>query len=364
MKEHKIQSMSYKPQVTSFELRSRGFTLIELVVSIGILALVLSFAGVIFRVSIDSQRFAIANAEIMQKLRAITTQLNADFKGLRKDGEIFITWVAKQGPNTSPSDPNAYERFDRIVFFADGDFQSYKANPIIRGNIARISYMLAKSGGVASSLQSPEKRILARTQHIMTADPNLPAFFDPNSFTVEQWDRWNNWYEYDKLSLEEWKFSFTLVQKAEMLSVISGIGVSTDVEEDMRIGAVVNPADPDSIHMLLCEGVGEFKVQGWYRAQQRWVPEVDPDGDGDLTNTDFVMAETGSGLDPELVPVILYPYVGIGIRNINYPSEYLDEAHFSSIPGLGRALKFTFTLYDSKDIIKNGRTFTHIVYLD
>jgi hypothetical protein len=27
------------------------------------------------------------------------------------------------------------------------------------------------------------------------------------------------------------------------------------------------------------------------------------------------------------------------------------------------AFKFTFTLYDSKGIIKEGRTFTHIVYL-
>ena len=42
----------------------------------------------------------------------------------------------------------------------------------------------------------------------------------------------------------------------------------------------------------------------------------------------------------------------------------LNEEHFNEIPGLGRALKFTFTLYDSKGIIKEGRTFTHIVYLD
>jgi hypothetical protein len=41
----------------------------------------------------------------------------------------------------------------------------------------------------------------------------------------------------------------------------------------------------------------------------------------------------------------------------------LNEEHFYEIPGLGRALKFTFTLYDSKGVIKEGRTFTHIVYL-
>ena len=61
-----------------------GFTLIEILVAIGILAIVMSFSSVIFKVGIGAHRTAIANAEIMQKLRAITDQLNADFKGLLK----------------------------------------------------------------------------------------------------------------------------------------------------------------------------------------------------------------------------------------------------------------------------------------
>jgi len=97
----------------------KAFTIIELLVAIGILAVVLSFANVIFKVSIGAYRTAIANAEIMQKLRAITNQLNTDFKGLRKDGEIFVVWVAAQKTNTNPNDPQSYERFDRIIFFAD-----------------------------------------------------------------------------------------------------------------------------------------------------------------------------------------------------------------------------------------------------
>jgi hypothetical protein len=64
-------------------------------VAMGILAMVMGFASVIFRVSINAHRTALANAEIMQKVRAITDQLNADFKGLNKDGEIFMAWVAK-----------------------------------------------------------------------------------------------------------------------------------------------------------------------------------------------------------------------------------------------------------------------------
>src|SRR4030042_971378 len=89
-----------------------AFTLMELMVAVALFAIVFAFASVIFKVSVNSYRTAVANAEIIQKLRAITDQLNADFKGLRKDGEIFVIWKV---------DPVSHERFARILFFADGD---------------------------------------------------------------------------------------------------------------------------------------------------------------------------------------------------------------------------------------------------
>jgi len=340
----------------------KAFTLIELLAAIGILAVILSFAGVIFKVSIEAHRTAIANAEIMQKLRAITNQLNADLKGLRKNGEIFVVWVAKQVPNANykDNDLDGYERFDRIMFFADGDFQSYNANPMVRGNVARICYMIARKGHLREQGQDRTERILARSVHILTADPGLADFPDPNRLSDAQWYQWNNRYEYDKITIEGWK-EIAWKNKMNMLSVISDITVGTsNVNEAIR-GVTVEPADANSIHMLLCEGVGEFKIQGWNDARQQWIPEVDPDGNGDLTDTHFFFA------DPNSVPGVLYPYPSSGvvtINNINYPREQVDEAHFNAIPGLGRALKFTFTLYDSKGIIKEGMTFTHIVYLD
>lgn len=336
----------------------KAFTLIELLVAIGILAVVMSFASVIFKVSIGAHRTTIANAEIMQKLRAITNQLNTDFKGLRKDGEIFVVWVAAQKPNTNPNDPNSHERFDRIIFFADGDFQSYGANPIIRGNTARICYMLAKRGNFKAQAQDKTKRVLARSLHILTADPSL-ADFDPNSFSDAQWYAWNNRYEYDKISLEGWK-NITWDNKMDMLTAMSDIQVGASSLSEAIRGVTVEPADANSIHMLLCEGVGEFKIQGWYDAQQQWVPEIDPDGDGDLADTHFFLNE------PNNVPGVLYNSLRgiININNINYSGTQVDEANFNAIPGLGRALKFTFTLYDSKGIIKKGMIFTHIVYLD
>ena len=348
----------------NYKLRTNdGFTLIELMVAIGILAIVMSFASVIFRVSIDAHRIAMANSEIMQKLRAITGQLNADFEGLDKDAEIFVAWVAKALPPASgyrDLDLDGYERFDRIMFFATGDFQSYSVNPAVRGNIARICYMLAQKGNIKPDVQKPNERVLSRNQHIVTADPALPAFFDPNSFTNQQWYQWNNRYEYDKMSPQAWK-TLAWQSKQDMLSVVTDIKVGTSAISEQVKGAMVDPADANSIHMLLCQGVGEFKIQSWYDAQKKWIPEVDPDGDGNLADTHFYMT------DPNAVPGVLYPYPpygGVIINNINYPRAQVDKAHFGAIPGLGRALKFTFTLFDSKGIIKEGRTFTHIVYLD
>jgi hypothetical protein len=246
------------------------------------------------------------------------------------------------------------------MFFADGDFHSYKINPLVRGNVARISYILARQGGVRAQAQNRTKRILARTQHILTADPALAGFLDPNNFSDAQWYQWNNQYEYDKMSLDAWKI-IPWQNKADILSVITDVEVNPSIVGEQIRGAMVEAADPNSIHMLLCEGVGEFKIQGWSDAQQRWVPEVDPDGNGDLTDTHFFPVDSNN------VPGVLYPYPpygGVTINNIEYPVQQVNEANFYAIPGLGRALKFTFTLYDSKGIIKEGRTFTHIVYLD
>jgi prepilin-type N-terminal cleavage/methylation domain-containing protein len=386
---------------------NKAFTLIELLVAIGLLAIVISFAGVIFRVSINAYRTATANAEIMQKLRAITEQLDADFKGLRKDGEIFIVWSAVAKPGANPEDPNSYARFDRIMFFADGDFQSYGNRPMVRGNVARISYMLANrpSGGpdgysIRAVQQEPRRRILARNLHILTADTNtaLHEFLYPGmlpSVPGPDWLTWNNRLEYDKISLGEWKNIPWVIDpnnpdpgepnKPNMLSVITDVNVANTnfIGVVKNRGSLVDPADPNLIHMLLCEGVGEFKIQGWYDALRRWLPEVDPDRNGDLQDTDFFLLPNMSKpvLDPERIPGVLYPYPPNGAvvlgGEFNYDPdteegqekfrslrELLNEEHFNAIPGLGRALKFTFTLYDSKGIIKEGRTFTHIVYLD
>ncbi len=356
----------------------KAFTLMEMIVSLGILAVVLSFAGAIFRVSIDSQRIAQANAEIMQKLRVITDQLDADFRSLRKDGEIFVVWGAQRKAGYASTDPNrfkseAFERFDRIMFFTTGDFQTYGADPE-RGNVARVCYALARGPSANPAepnwapLQKPYRRMLARTQHILISPQDEDHALDTEDFTTEDWLEWNSQQEVDRVSLEEWK-RVPQSEKFNMLSVIGDITVAdgdrnplSTTEETAR-GVLIDPAEPNSIHSLFCRGVGQFMVQGWSDSQDRWLPEVNPNDDESLEDSDFPLTSGNADIDAENDPGLWYPRGGSSLSDPNF-SGPLDQEHFNEIPGLGRALKFTFTLYDSRHLIKNGRTFTHIVYLD
>ena len=325
---------------------SRGFTLIELVVAIAILVMMISFAAVVFKVGIGSYRTAAANAEIMQKLRAITDQLNADFKDMRKDGVIFVAWKAVYDNNIG-----RYMRFDTIMFFANGDFQSYRPynNKIVRGNTARICYMLAKDGYGVTAVrawgQKPEQRILARSQHILTSDVDLftlPVFPDlaniPIPFTPADNVRYefaNNFYEHDdRESLVSWRIGAPqpgpLRDKLrEMLTVctdvqIGGVGVGDAVSG----GLTVNASDPCTIHMLLCESVGELKIQGWYEAERRWFPMVDPDYNGDLSDSDFFTI--GGAIDTGHRPAILYPRWNFESGSIGiYPRDLLQNCPFT-----------------------------------
>ena len=46
-------------------IMKKAFTLVELMVAVGILAIILSFSGIVFHASIDTYRVAAANSEIM-----------------------------------------------------------------------------------------------------------------------------------------------------------------------------------------------------------------------------------------------------------------------------------------------------------
>jgi len=267
----------------------KGFTLIELVVAIALLSMVLGFSSVIFKTSIEAHRTAGANSEIMRKLRAITDQLNSDFKGLQKDGYMVLLFDELNRKEFENSMSPAFFRADRLYYFSTGDFQSW-FDTDIRSNIARVYF-----GHDANSLDLSSGRIVSKwnlARDVLLLTPGVSRIdCDPNS------------YAYYKAN--------PIITQTLAKNLVNG--VSTDIQ-----------FDPNNIRRLMCQSVGEVVVE-WTDANStllRWLP------------------------DPNTIP----------------PGEVWTPTTQSEL--WPKALKFTFTLYDSKGIIKNGRTFTHIVYLD
>ncbi|MFA5784636.1 MAG: prepilin-type N-terminal cleavage/methylation domain-containing protein, partial [Phycisphaerae bacterium] len=196
-----------------------GFTLIEVITAVGLLAIIIAFSSVIFNFGIDAYRISAANAEIMQKARALTEQLNSDLQGLRKDAPLAI-WFQQEANN----------RYDQLMFFADGDFTSMQlydssGEPVdindidrggdyISGNLARIHYGHTEdANGIDSSTLDKQKRSIGRRCHILTNDPNLDPWPNESDFgnsigeqtTYSPRYLKNESYEHDTMPLNEWK---------------------------------------------------------------------------------------------------------------------------------------------------------------
>jgi type II secretory pathway pseudopilin PulG len=351
---------------TATVLRNRrlgggGFTLIEIVVAIGILVMVMGFAGVIFQRSIGSYRAAMAQDEIMMKLRVITEQLDSDFRGLRKDAPMYI-WFE--------FDPNSNNnRYDQIMFFADGDFQStqtYNGQPVV-GNVARIYYGQANNPDALPA----KNRLLARRQHILTADTSLEQWPDSNpsnfSFTFDAPDpnttlplRKNDTYEYDWVSLSQWQVIVSDPTNAahEVATCFYNNRPKIDF------------SDPNTIHNFMTDGIGSFSIQWDYitdltapiAGAHFWWPALDPDGNGSMSDSDF---DGTNGMGSNSFGFYFYsaPPGSGWFSPAQATGTYYPDNIISPKPIYPRALKFVFVIYDSRGVFPNGQTFSHIVYL-
>ncbi len=210
----------------------KAFTLIELVVAVALLAMVLGFASVIFKVSIEAYRTAGANTEIMQKLRAITDQLNTDFKGAiwNPQGKVHFDF-----DNSDIDGKTVTVRSDSIVFFANGDFQSTRQygpsgnEKTVVGNVASIFYGLANIPSYTpEERQDPKKKILIRRQTILTSDSPLPGS--------------------DQLG-EHYNKSL-----AELIA-------DPSFDADVLIDANFAPDDANDLVMYMAKGVDDFSIQ-------------------------------------------------------------------------------------------------------
>ncbi len=389
---------------------NKAFTIIELLVAMALLVAMLAISGMVFKMAVDAHRRAEATGEVTRKLRSIVNQLDADFRGLNEQGEVTMVWVpvpmdaqGKAMPSvTPPVDVDHYGRFDRVVFFANGNFQSYGKQPpspppalldlipvpdkpetlpirnaggkLVQGDMALICYMPANdSAGIEAYKQTvPRSRILARSQHILASDVELvglpvqstgqtyPLYVNPTQpdgkFLVAFTPAFIHRFEYINLSLLQWLYMDApgqpMTNKNWALSQLTGVSIpnGTPIVAGLSVDPHAINAQDKNIHMLLSEGVGEFSVQSWHNGDQRWFPEIVRNPDGTILRRDF--SATGNQLNPLVLP--WSPDSG---------DSFSADPTTSGSGGIGRALKFTFTLFDSNGVFKNGKTFTHIIYL-
>jgi prepilin-type N-terminal cleavage/methylation domain-containing protein len=366
----------------------KAFTIIELLVAMGLLSVLIAISGLVFSTAVRASRAAAATMEISAKLQAFTQQLDADFGNghLQKDGEFLLIWVPspelKRDGTILDEDgngiPDRYLSYDRILFFtANGEtLQSYNEQITTSGSTkpvysteARLFYGFGRDAQDTRAYNEPNpvKRMFCRTQHLYTSDTDLPLFpdlsgtWDPADFVKKNF--WDNvalkpGYEYQTMDKIAW-FNIPGSIKEDMLTSMMDIIISpsTVVPGCPQVDLTSPQKTAATVHQLFMQGVGQFRVQIWYLG--RWYPEIDRNGDGDYSDSDYYVT---SG-------EIVTNSVG-GIWNIND-----DASHFSiyfvdpsiplplSIP-FTSALKFTFTLYDSNGVFKDGKTFTYIVYIN
>ncbi|GEM_PF-2678360 len=273
----------------------KGFTLTELLVAVGLLTAVLAASTMIFHYSIESQRTAMATAEIMRTLRTVADQLNTNLAGLRKDGWLIVY---------SYSDAN--EHSDALYFFSDGDFQS-AADDSVRSNTARIYF-----GGADKDANN-----LLLDMRLLVPSKTLDA---------------NDWS----------KASFVQCQQ----------NIRTNFEDPNSVvnhaGSAKPKFDANLPDNLLAQRVSDLRIE-WTYDSNEWSNIA-----GTRQIEWYGMNKARSTVKANSFEATSATGTSSTYRAVWSPTNPKDWPD---------ALRFEFTLRDSKGIIKNGKRFEHIVYI-
>jgi len=350
--------LTYPLRNDIYEIVKRGFTLIELVVAVGILAMMLALGGVVFNVSIDTYRTTKANSEIIQTVRAVTDQLAADFRNLQKDGYLFLrTKFYTFTPNDREKPPEYFQK-SQAYFFSIGDFQSWFSNHA--SNIARIYFGHDTQSWFSTDMAAVSKwRIV---HDIKLLDPNqlAPPIAD---CAIISYSECKN----DLTRLEDWPNL-----------------LANSVAVDARPGYALN------LQSLMAQNIGSVNIQ-WTDGTLY----IDPNGystllwfGADLWGAALSRMAGASGIVQGIVeyaaiesisePVVHTLPAGTmreQIYQILWSPNTIYEHQTVKWP---KALKFTLRVCDSRGIaktfieypalrtgiIREGRTFSHIIYLE
>ncbi len=281
----------------------KAFTIVEMLVAIGLLVAMMTASIVVFRVAINSQQKAVATGDYMRSVRAVTQRLENDFSAIDLNVP-FAIWFDKDGS-------------DRIFFFANGTFEQLSSGNLddtqATHNYGSLFY---STGGISQLLRqfTPADRY----QDILT--PSATA----------------------------------TVERTRLLTLLN-------------TALLYDKDTPATYGLLLNDQVAKLKVQMLYGTEfgtVRWYPEEDSyptigaDSDFDLMGNSFgVFFNIVAGNDAGF-----YPPQDLRLKmRLNATGTALETRNFL----LGykpTALKFTITLNDPDGRL-DAKTFTYIVRL-
>lgn len=389
-----------------------GFTLAELMVSVGVLMLLLSMVGWIFSTATRSSLVATANNENMSTFRTAERQFRQDFEGLIRNAFVGVWYQLTDVPDPQNPVPTAIRRIrtDRLVFFTAGDHSSIEQmvrtpppngpQMPVRASVARVFYGHENNTGAAAE---PQRRILARRAKLQVADvANLPATpanyalpSDGIDTSANRWDGqgdlYDNW-EYEFADADQWQqvvyfppqsyFRTEGGSPALMVQDLSNAPMSWIRRPLIRPSD--NSAERAGMQMYFLPGCAEFKVQRWIEhdpltgqmlppGQARWFPEEDRDGNGlpndnaassdfsrfsPLMGNDANIREYFNGPPPEVDAArsgmngLTRYYQGTDGNWVYYPEEMVPKA-----------IKITIRLYDPNNRITEGLPLTMVFTL-
>ena len=355
--------------------------------------------GLVFKSSTDASGRAMARSEIMHQLRAITRQLEQDFSGLRPDMPMAIIFegytengVAGLG---DPDFPDRQIRYDRIWFFANGDFQAndYNSTDSVSGNVAHIYYgqSLDRFDPPNEEASLLERRILTRREKILTADGTLnwfnTSFYSVPNGTDEEYKLdfmpvdnvapfsggLNFWKNipfnpggsflgiFNALFRDDTRVTYSVVRRPAMIfdnpdTGNTGLKYHGDGEEGFQ-------------RLYMASDLTDFKVEIWFPGATEWFPNE--------TDRETIRAD-GLALPNLSDGYAFYWNAAEDAGVMTAPTFAFDNGlEWRGETGIGalatlldwtdvwpEALKFTFTLYDkNRRHFGEGETFSYMVKL-
>lgn len=285
----------------------KAFTTIELIVAVTLLAIVMVISGTIFKIAVDAQRKAGATAEITRNFRAITDQINRDFDGLVKDGFLVIRNEEETGGTfyvnsqyENQNEPITYNPRRDSIIFFAIGDHQSMRNRDQKSNTSIVYYGYEKDVLEGNEAYCTDWAI-ARGSLLLLPEESAPTNPENEGYTNISFSQYN---------------ADTTNTETEFINILDATGTYADYWN-------ANVADPCENWKYFAGGVGNFKVE--------WI----------INNSD---------IDPN----------GIDWR----PSSFTTNTWQPTSSNWPRAIKFTIRLYDSQGVFPQGKTFTHIVYID